>query len=121
MKKFLVLLLLVNACSSSSSESVPVMVQEALYHAEKVREHFMGFTSEDLSSLIAETRALSRRLKAAKFNKLARKFDSYIDVLMYGNQTLAESVKDMQDLVIYGLDECDYKPCLKNCYNTPIF
>lgn len=119
MKKFLVLLLFVTACSSSR-ESVPVIVQEALYHAEKVREHFMGFTSEDLSSLIAETRALSRRLKAAKFNRLARKFDSYIDVLMYGNQTLAESVKDMQDLIIYGLDECDYKPCLKNCYN-PIF
>jgi hypothetical protein len=52
-----------------------------------------------VSTLISETRAISRRLKNAGMIDQANKFDSYTDVLMYGNNTIDESLHDVMELV----------------------
>lgn len=110
MKKLLGIFLIVTACCSNEEMNT---LKDARYHAEKIRSHFMGHASEDVSTLIVETRSISHRLKSLKFRKLANKFDSYADVLIYGNDTIQESVKDMQDLVREGVCDCDYKPCIE--------
>ncbi len=111
MKKFLGILLIVTACCSTEEQAA---LKEAQNHAERIRSHFMGYVSEDVSTLIAETQVVAYRLNSLKFYKLANKFNSYIDVLMYGNNTIYESVKDMQDLVYKGVNACDYQLCIKN-------
>lgn len=57
---------------------------------------------EDVSTLIRRTRAISTQLKARGMYGRANRFDSYIDVLMYGNRTLEESIRDVEDLVKTG-------------------
>jgi hypothetical protein len=68
-------------------------------HADKLRKHFIGDSTVDVSTLIQETRAVSGRLKRAGMYEQANKFDSYTDVLMYGNNTLPESINDVMELV----------------------
>ena len=109
MKKLLGIFLIVTACCGSEDQTILI---DARSHAEKIRNHFLGHISEDVSTLIAETRAISYRLKTSGCRELANKFDSYIDVLMYGNKTIQESVKDMQDLVREGVCVCDYQSCM---------
>lgn len=96
MKKIFGILFLFTACCRPGERTT---IDEAKLQALKLREHFLGHRSSDLSTLIFETRMVSQRLKAAHQKKLANKFDSYIDVLMYGNNTLDESVKDVMELV----------------------
>ncbi|MDR1982873.1 MAG: hypothetical protein LBQ08_03705 [Holosporaceae bacterium] len=74
-------------------------------HAEKLYRHFSGKRAGDVSTLIMETRAVSAQLKASGMHKQANKFDSYIDVLMYGNKTIDESINDVIKLVKYH-DNC---------------
>ena len=64
-----------------------------------------------------KTYCINLLLKSLKLNGLANKFDSYADVLIYGNDTIQESVKDMQDLVRGGVCSCDYKPCIESPFN----
>ena len=69
-------------------------------HEEKLRQHFIsGGVLSDISTLIAETRDISARLKRDSLKKRANKFDSYIDVLTYGNNTIEESLKDVMELI----------------------
>jgi uncharacterized HAD superfamily protein len=75
-------------------------------HAEKLRRHFIGERVEDVSTLIAETRAISYQLKKSCMKEQANKFDSYTDVLMYGNRTIDESIKDVMELVKNKHDNC---------------
>ena len=110
MKKLLGIFLIVTACCNNEELNT---LRDARNHAEKIRNHFMGHVSEDVSTLIAKTRGISYRLKSLKFYGLANKFDSYTDVLIYGNDTIQESVKDMQDLVRGGVCACDYKLCIE--------
>ncbi|MDR2766025.1 MAG: hypothetical protein LBB63_00995 [Holosporaceae bacterium] len=65
----------------------------------KLRRHFRGDNSTDVSTLIRETMAVSRKLKSAGMLEEANKFDSYTDVLMYGNNTIDESINDVLELV----------------------
>ncbi len=109
MKKILGMLLLVTACCSQEEL---VTIKSAQAHAEKLRDHFRGHVFSDVSTLVVETQFIADRLKVFKFNKLANKFYSYLDVLMYGNNTLDESVRDTRELVLRGVDPCDYKQCL---------
>ena len=122
MKKILGMLLIVTACCSQEER---MTIRDAQAHAEKLRAHFKGYVSNDVSTLVIETQFIANRLKAFKFNKLANNlpflfnelnkitlFCSYFDVLMYGNNTLNESVRDTQELVIKGVNPCDYKQCL---------
>lgn len=111
MKKFLGILLLISACCKPGEQEI---VREAQIHAQKLRSHFMGYRSEDVSTLIAETKEISYQLKLLKLNRLANKFDSYTDVLMYGNNTLDESVKDMLELVNKGIYPCEFETCMPN-------
>jgi hypothetical protein len=68
-------------------------------HADKLRRHFIGDSTVDVSTLIQETKAVSEKLKRSGMHEEANKFDSYIDVLMYGNNTLPESINDVLELV----------------------
>ncbi|MDR2268348.1 MAG: hypothetical protein LBD81_02765 [Holosporaceae bacterium] len=80
--------------------------------AQKLRRHFLGYNvSTDISTLISETRAVSSALKRANMSKEARKFDSYTDVLMFGNNTLAESISDVMELTrgnAYNNSKCSF-------------
>lgn len=114
MKKILGVFLIVSACCSQEEQ---IILRNAQVHAEKLRNHFIGYVSEDVSSLISETRIIAYQLKALRFCKLANKFNSYTDVLMYGNNTLAESVRDMQELINKGVCSCDYRQCIENPFN----
>lgn len=76
---------------------------EAEQHALILRAHFLGQdVGIDLSTLISRTRSISTRLKRAGKLKMANQFDSYTDVLMYGNNTLDESINDVMRLVSNG-------------------
>ena len=115
MKKLLGILLILTACCSQQEQNT---LRDAQAHAEKIRNHFLGYVSEDVSTLISETQIIAYRLKSLKFCKLANKFNSYVDVLMYGNNTMHESVKDMEDLVYKGVCACDYRLCIENPFNN---
>lgn len=114
MKKFLGILLFITSCCSQNDLT---LIKDAQSHAQKLRKHFIGYNNEDVSSLIAETQEISYRLKAAKFNDLATKFDSYTDVLMYGNRTINESIQDTKELIRKGVCDCDYRPCVKGVFS----
>lgn len=70
-------------------------------HEQKLKQYFTSGNkgSTDVSTLISETRTISQKLKAAGMKERANKFDSYIDVLTYGNKTIDESIKDVENLV----------------------
>ncbi len=118
MKKYLGILLLLAACCSQEELGI---LKYAQMHAEKLRNHFIGYITEDISTLVAETQAISYQLRLLKFNELANKFNSYLDVLMYGNQTLDESVKDVQDLIYKGVCPCEYARCMENPLDKDLF
>ena len=84
-------------------------------HEQKLRQYFTsgGKGNADVSTLISETREISRRLKAAGMNRRANRFDSYVDVLTYGNKTIDESIKDVENLVKGkgGIGSGDSKVC----------
>jgi hypothetical protein len=80
---------------SSSQSIVPI----ACLHKDKLRRHFLGENVGDISTLIAETIGISNELKRAGLTRGARSFDSYVDVLMFGNHTLDESINDVISLV----------------------
>ena len=101
LKKFwLVGMVVLAACSGGNAGDV---ASDAERHAAVLRAHFSGRNvSADVSTLIAQTRSISTRLKQARMQKAANKFDSYTDVLMYGNKTIDESLNDVMDLVKNG-------------------
>ncbi|MDR2781788.1 MAG: hypothetical protein LBB21_05055 [Holosporaceae bacterium] len=70
-------------------------------HVEKLRRHFIGEIVGDISTLISETRVISATLKQSGMSQQANRFDSYIDVLTYGNRTIDESLNDVMELVKY--------------------
>jgi hypothetical protein len=81
-------------------------------HAQKLRRHFLGYNvSSDISTLASETRAVSAALKRANMNSKARKFDSYTDVLIFGNNTLVESINDVMELVRGNVNNKDNDKC----------
>ncbi|MDR0632452.1 MAG: hypothetical protein LBF54_04440 [Holosporaceae bacterium] len=94
MHRALFICLVLSGCFNKSTEICPV----AQSHAEKLRRHFRGEKTEDISTLISETRAISARLKQSCMKEQANKFDSYIDVLTYGNRTIDESLGDVMKL-----------------------
>lgn len=111
MSKFtLIFCLMLSACCAPREKEIMI---EARMHAEKLRLHFGGQRMGDISSLIAETKAISTELKKVNQCKLANKFDSYIDVLSFGNRTLEESVNDMKDLVEHGLERETESCCIQ--------
>ncbi len=91
---FFCFLALISCCGNNKKISTMVNNQQ-----EKLRKHFLyGGTQEDISSLIAETKAVASKLRKAGMEEKARKFDSYVDVLMFGNNTIDESINDVMNL-----------------------
>jgi hypothetical protein len=84
--------------------------------SEKLRIHFLGGRVGDVSTLISETRIVSKKLKAMGLMEEANKFDSYTDVLMYGNHTINESLEDVVELIKQppGSSVCSPTQCLKS-------
>ncbi len=111
MIKKIILLFIMTACCRPEEQRI---MDIAIKHEEKLRHHFMGHRAGDISSLINETRSISQKLKREGFLKVANRFDSYADVLIYGNRTLNESVQDMFNLVEHGVRVCDYRKCIPN-------
>jgi hypothetical protein len=104
----LLLALLLPACGlasffKSSCNDGRDIAGAAKIHEEKLRRHFTyGSIGVDVSTLIAETRRISAQLKYSGNIKDANRFDSYIDVLMFGNRTVDESLHDVMRLVSGG-------------------
>jgi hypothetical protein len=99
--RMLLLALLLASCSGEDN-CCPSATDIATGHKEKLRAHFRGNgRTTDISTLIAETRRISARLKRENRYAEARKFDSYTDVLMFGNNTLEESLNDVMELIGY--------------------
>ena len=71
----------------------------AVEHQMKLRQHFSGMKRQDISTLISETAKIANELKMSGQTKLANKFDSYIDVLTYGQHTIPESIRDVRCLM----------------------
>jgi hypothetical protein len=94
MYKILFCCLVLVGCCEESQRCI-----NAERHAEKLYRHFSGRRGGDVSTLIMETRAISAQLKASGMYKQANSFDSYIDVLTYGNRTIDESLSDVMRLV----------------------
>ena len=104
---FLITLLMLTACCCKNSGND--LDSRISQHENKLRMHFMGVSrNEDISSLIQETRDIANQLREQGKPLYARRFDSYTDVLMFGNNTLAESIADVNKLVTKG-------PASSNC------
>jgi hypothetical protein len=89
-------------CSGGSYSNVDIN-DAAERHEERLRQHFTyGNTGVDVSTLIAETRRISAQLKYSGNISAANRFDSYTDVLMFGNRTIDESLNDVMRLVHGG-------------------
>jgi hypothetical protein len=75
--------------------------QRKIIHEKRLRKHFISGCKcgQDISALIHETMIISEELKRLGRKKEARKFDSYVDVLMFGNRTINESLEDVMKLV----------------------
>lgn len=96
--------LLVSGCGCSFTSSVEgpkaqVFFVQASNLEDRLRSHFSGQKTYEVSGLITETRMASNAFKRMGYPAIANKFDSYTDVLMYGNRTLAESMNDVMALV----------------------
>ncbi|MDR1361609.1 MAG: hypothetical protein LBJ16_00135 [Holosporaceae bacterium] len=104
-----VLALALTSCCNKSFSNGNVAADR---QAERLRMHFLGHNVADISTLISETREVSAALKKAGMDREARKFDSYTDVLMFGNNTLAESLNDVMELVKGNTGDSSKCPCL---------
>lgn len=62
----------------------------------KVNEYGGG---DDVSTLISKTMAIAASFREKGLYAEANRFDSYVDVLMYGNRTIEESIRDVENLV----------------------
>ena len=109
--------ILLSGCSyfSFGGGGNPCVERLADRHEQKLKQYFTSGNkgNTDVSTLISETRMISQKLKAAGMKERANKFDSYIDVLTYGNKTIDESIKDVENLVRNkeGSNEGDSKVC----------
>ncbi|MDR0677595.1 MAG: hypothetical protein LBF57_02900 [Holosporaceae bacterium] len=83
-------------------------------HEEKLRRHFTGQSTEDVSTLIQETKGIACRLRKAHMCTDANRFDSYTDVLVYGNKTIDESINDVMNLV--RANHCSLSTKCNRCF-----
>lgn len=94
------LLILLSACKQASLIHEEAFDQEVIKHELVLRQHFMGTPYDtDISTLIKHTKQIANQLRARKRFSDANRFDSYTDVLLYGNNTIDESLNDVRKLV----------------------
>lgn len=104
---YLVWLLLLSICGCQTSPESQLNEQlntAVLRHENLLRQHFLGQTTGyDVATLLNITTDIADQLRNFGYLKDARRFDSYRDVLMYGQYTIDESIDDVQKLVDHGL------------------
>lgn len=61
--------------------------------------YMLGYRNDDKNALIAMAKEISDYYKKIRLYDLARTFDSYRDVLLFGHETIAESWDDTMDLL----------------------
>lgn len=84
-------------------------------HERLLREHFLGhYTGLDLAELINRTTNIANQLRGRGRLKDANRFDSYRDVLIYGQYTIDESINDVQKLIKDGVRN-DNRTCFSFC------
>lgn len=81
-------------CSINSGPSSKVNVFKLRFC-----NYMLGFRNDDKKELIALAKEISDYYKKIRMYDFARTFDSYRDVLLYGNETIAESWDDTMDLL----------------------
>lgn len=115
MIKKLAIFFILAACCRPDEQNI---INIAMQHEEVLRHHFKGHRAGDVSSLINRTKEISYSLKRAGLLKAANRFDSYTDVLIYGNRTLNESMQDVLRLVKCGFGRTDYSYCIPSLFNS---
>ena len=98
----ILILLLLSSCCRCNHSGRYIGENEIRTHEYKLRNHFLGKGVVDVSTLITETKKISAHLKKNGRFAESNKFDSYIDVLMYGNHTIEESLNDVMKLISSG-------------------
>jgi len=99
MIKHLAVLLCLSACSMTQQTPERGLLAESYQLENKLRIHFSGHRQGDISTLSREALNMAKKLKRANMTAEANRFESYADVLIYGNQTLEESMQDVFNLV----------------------
>ena len=61
--------------------------------------YMLGYRNDDRDQLISMARDISEYYKRMRMYDMARTFDSYRDVLLFGNETISESWDDTMDLL----------------------
>lgn len=61
--------------------------------------YMLGYRNDNRDQLIAMAKEISEYYKKMRMYDMARTFDSYRDVLLFGNETIAESWDDTMDLL----------------------
>lgn len=113
-------------------ENQPLTIEElndiADQHEQVLKQYFTygsdGDVNEygggsDVSTLLSKTMAISVQFKERGMYARANQFDSYVDVLMYGNQTIDESIRDVEDLVKGRGSDMFASDTYDGPYNTP--
>ena len=117
MYRYIVLMFLLSGCQTINSNSFD---QEVVNHELLLRQHFLGHsTGYDIAGLINKTTEIANRLRALGRLSDANRFDSYRDVLIYGNRTIDESMRDVELLVHKGVPKhCEgFWQSIKNLFN----
>ena len=116
MHKYIALLFLLVGCQMGSD----VFEQKVINHELLLREHFLGHSTEyDMAGLINMTTEIANQLRGRGRLADANRFDSYRDVLIYGNLTIDESMNDVKKLIHNGVPNyCEgFWQSIKNLIN----
>lgn len=118
MKKYTIFVLLLNlvGCQMTSED---YFNERVVRHEKLLRHHFRGRkTGYDVASLINMTSDIANQLRGRGRFGDANRFDSYRDVLIYGANTIDESINDMRKLVIDGVpnEHCSLLSKLKKLF-----
>lgn len=98
-------------CQTGSNN---LLNNQVVAHERLLREHFLGHhTKYDMAELINKTTDIANQLRGLGRLKDANRFDSYRDVLIYGQYTIDESIKDVQSLIKNGVP--DNGTCFSFC------
>ena len=99
MLKKVVVLLVLSGCSVFQTSHQQQVLSDYIKLENKLRLHFSGCRQGDISTLSRDAIEMATRLRRANMHAEANRFESYADVLIYGNQTLEESMQDVFNLV----------------------
>lgn len=111
MKRIVFLLLIVSMCGCEMSIYDQDNLSNRQFddtvtaHEYLLREHFLGHhvPGYDIATLLNNTTTIANQLRKLGRFEDANRFDSYRDVLTYGQYTIEESINDVQKLIDLGV------------------